>query len=289
MAKMKAEYLHHYQEKNGYSFRSRLFANVSKHSERASKFPALVNFANSVAPVKWIYKMIGIAPQRDLPHFANKRFSHWIKNSASLPGEREIVLFNDTFNEFNTPKIGIYTSNILQQLGYKIVYPEYTCCGRPMISKGMLKEAKIQAQKIVNLLLPHVEKGLKVVGLEPSCILTIADDYPELLNTDEAKKVAGACLTIDEVLTEAIDEDRFTLNFHVNKMDVLFHGHCHQALIGTESTLKVLSALPGVTPKEIDSGCCGMAGSFGYEKEHYDMSIAIEKGFSRNKKSFGSY
>ena len=276
MAKMKSEYLYHYQEKNGYTLRSRLFANVSRHSERASKFPALVNFANSVAPVKWIYKMIGIAPQRDLPHFANKRFSHWIKNSASLPGDREIVLFNDTFNEFNTPKIGIYTSNILQQLGYKIIHPEYTCCGRPMISKGMLKEAKGQAQKIVNLLLPHVERGLKVVGLEPSCILTIADDYPELLDTDEARKVANACLTIDEVLAEAIDEDRFTLNFHVNKTDVLFHEHCHQkALVGSDATLKVLSALPGVTAKEIDSGCCGMAGSFGYEKEHYDMSMAI--------------
>ena len=276
MAKMKSEYLYHYQEKNGYKFRSRLFANVSKHSEKASKFPALTNFVNSLAPTRWIFNMIGIAPQRELPHFASKKFSSWIKTTTNLPAEREIVLFNDTFNEYNTPKIGIYTSNILNQLGYKIIYPEYKCCGRPMISKGMLKEAKVQAQKIVSLLLPHVKNGLKVVGLEPSCILTIADDYPELLNTEEAKTVASACMTIDEVLVEAIEENRFDLQFHVNKMDVLFHAHCHQkALRGTESTLKVLSALPGVTPKEIDSGCCGMAGSFGYEKEHYDMSMAI--------------
>ena len=145
-----------------------------------------------------------------------------------------------------------------------------------MISKGMLKEAKVQAQKIVKLLLPHVQKGLKVVGLEPSCILTIADDYPELLNTEEAKTVAAACMTIDEVLLDAIEENRFDLQFHVNKMDVLVHGHCHQkALRGTDSTLKVLSALWELHLKEIDSGCCGMAGSFGYEKEHYDMSMAI--------------
>ncbi|MCM8530012.1 MAG: FAD-binding protein, partial [Lentisphaeraceae bacterium] len=251
MSKMKSEFLYHYQEKHGYSFRNRLFANVSKHSKRASKFPSVVNFANSLGPVKMLYNMMGITTKREMPHFATKRFSYWLQSMKSLPGEKEIVLFNDTFNEFNTPKTGIYASNILNQLGYKIEYPEYTCCGRSLISKGFLKEAKAQATKLVKLLLPYAQQGKQIVGLEPSCILTIADEYPELLNTEDAKTVAEKCVTIDEILADAIDNGKFDLNFHVNQMDVLMHGHCHQkSLCGTDSTMKVLNALPGVTAKE---------------------------------------
>jgi FAD/FMN-containing dehydrogenase/Fe-S oxidoreductase len=276
MAKMKSEYLNLYQEKNGSKLRDRLFAHVSKNTARAAKFPSLFNFANSTLPAKWLMQLIGITPKRDLPHLADKPFSYWLKTSKQLPGERTIVLFNDTFNEFNTPKIGMYATNILQQLGFKVENPPYTCCGRSLISKGFLKEAKKQAQKLVTLLLPYAKDGKQIVGLEPSCILTIADEYPELLNTDDAKLVAKACITIDDLLAKEIDEGRFDLQFYVNKMDVLMHAHCHQkALTGTDSTLKVLNALPGVTASEVDSGCCGMAGSFGYEKEHYDFSMAI--------------
>ncbi|MCM8543431.1 MAG: heterodisulfide reductase-related iron-sulfur binding cluster, partial [Lentisphaeraceae bacterium] len=190
--------------------------------------------------------------------------------------EKTVVLLNDTFTEYNTPKLGKFSVSILNKLGYNVEVPPYTCCGRPMISKGFLKEAKAQAQKLIKLLMPYVDRGLTILGIEPSCILTIADDYPELINTEEAKKVAAACSTIDDFLADIIDKGEFSLTFYEGKRDVLIHNHCHQkALKGSESTLKVLNHLPGITATEIDSACCGMAGSYGYEKEHYELSMQI--------------
>ena len=276
MAKMKSEFLYHYQQKNGYSLRSRMFANIGKLSKLASIAPSVVNFANSTFPVKWILSQIGIAKQRDIPHFARKTFSFWLKSTKSFNAEKTVVLLNDTFTEYNTPKLGKFSVSILNKLGYNVEVPPYTCCGRPMISKGFLKEAKVQAQKLIDLLKPYVEKDLTVIGIEPSCILTIADDYPELIDTEDAKKVAAACKTMDDFLAEIIDNGEFNLIFYEGKRNVLIHSHCHQkSLTGSESTLKVLNHLPGITASEIDSACCGMAGSYGYEKEHFDFSMAI--------------
>ena len=276
MAKMKSEFLYHYQQKNGSTLRSRMFAGVGKLSKLASISPSVVNFANSTFPVKWILSQIGISKQREIPHFARKPFSYWLKSTKPFPAEKTVVLLNDTFTEYNTPKLGKFTVSILNKLGYNVEVPPYTCCGRPMISKGFLKEAKIQAQKLISQLLPYVDKGITILGIEPSCILTIADDYPELINSDDAKKVAAACNTIDDFLADIIDKGEFSLTFYEGKRDVLIHSHCHQkALKGSESTLKVLNHLPGITASEIDSACCGMAGSYGYEKEHYEHSMQI--------------
>ena len=276
MAKMKSEFLYHYQQKNGSTLRNRMFSRIGKLSKLASTCPSVVNFANSTFPVKWILSQIGISKHRDIPHFARKPFSFWLKSTIPFKAEKTVVLLNDTFTEYNTPKLGKFSVSILNKLGYNVEVPPYTCCGRPMISKGFLKEAKAQAQKLIKLLMPYVDRGLTILGIEPSCILTIADDYPELINTEEAKKVAAACSTIDDFLADIIDKGEFSLTFYEGKRDVLIHNHCHQkALKGSESTLKVLNHLPGITATEIDSACCGMAGSYGYEKEHYELSMQI--------------
>ena len=276
MAKMKSEFLYHFQQKNGYSLRSRMFANIGKLSNLASKCPSVVNFANSTLPAKILLSWIGISKERDIPHFARKPFSYWLKSTRPFNAEKSVVLFNDTFTEYNTPKLGKFAVSILNKLGYNVEIPPYTCCGRPMISKGFLKEAKVQAQKLIKTLKPYVDRDLKIIGIEPSCILTISDDYPDLIDSEEAKKVAAACTTIDDFLADIIDKGEFNLSFYDGKRDVLLHGHCHQkALTGTASTLKILNYLPGITASEIDSACCGMAGSFGYEKEHYQFSMEI--------------
>jgi len=275
MAKMKSEFLYHYQQKNGYSLRSRLFAQVSKSSKLAVKIPGIINFANSLSSVKWLYNRIGISSKRDLPNFTRLTLSKWYSRQVKIPGKK-VILFNDTFTEHNNPKIGRAAYRVLQMLGFDVEIPPYVCCGRPMISKGFLKEAKVQARKLINTLKPYVERGETIIGLEPSCILTIADDYPDLIPGEDAKKLAACCITIDDFIAELIDNNEFDLEFLEGTRKVLLHSHCHQkSLNGSDTTMKVLSSLPGVEVSEIDSGCCGMAGSFGYEKEHYDFSMKI--------------
>jgi FAD/FMN-containing dehydrogenase/Fe-S oxidoreductase len=276
MAKMKSEFLYQYQERNGYPLRSKLFANIGKLSQIASKAPKFVNFVNSTSPIRWVMGMAGITKKRVLPDFARKTFSYWHKSTKPMKADKKVILLNDTFTEHNFPKLGMFSINILNELGYEVIVPPYTCCGRPMISKGFLKQAKVQATKLIKSLLPYVKDGHKVIGIEPSCILTIADDYPDLVSGEDAKDVAAACMTIDKFLADIVDKGEFNLDFHEGLAGLKVHGHCHQkAVEGTETTLKVLNAMPDVLATEIESGCCGMAGSFGYEKEHYDFSMQI--------------
>ncbi|NQZ56798.1 MAG: FAD-binding protein [Lentisphaeraceae bacterium] len=279
MAKMKSEFLYHYQEKNGYSLRSRLFANIHKTSKLAVKIPGIVNFVNATSSGKWLLSTLGISSKRDLPQYARETFSKWYAKQEKSNSSKRVILFNDTFTEHNSPRVGRAAFRVLTALGYEVEVPPYVCCGRPMISKGFLKEAKLQARKLVETLRPYIHKSEIIVGLEPSCILTIADDYPDLISGDEVKKLSKYCMTIDQFLAQVIDKGEFNASFLKGKRDVLMHGHCHQkSLEGTGNTMKVLNELPGICASEVDSGCCGMAGSFGYEKEHYDFSMKIGEG-----------
>lgn len=265
MAKMKAEFLYHYQEKHGYSLRSRLFAYIGRLQQWGlTKF-----FPESSRVKKWL----GIAPQRALPRTTSQRFSRWLTEHTREDHRKKVVLFNDTFTEFNQPEIGQAAVKVLAALGYEAIVPSWQCCGRPLISKGFLKQAKAYAQKLVKQLTPYVEQGYQVVGLEPSCLYTIVDDYPDLI---AASNLAKACCTMDQFLAERIIAGEWTLEFRKEDVDVYLHGHCYQkALQGMESTRQVLTYIPGVRLTEIDSGCCGMAGSFGYEEEHYEFSLQI--------------
>ena len=187
-----------------------------------------------------------------------------------------VVLFNDTFNTYNDPQVAIAAVEVLEAAGYRVVLPGHWCCGRPMVSKGLVEQARAAARATVDKLHPLVAQGMPVVGLEPSCILTLKDEYLSLLSGDpKAREVADAVTTFEEFVAAESEAGRFTLKFRPDAGRVLLHGHCHQkALVGTGPSHQALK-LAGFTVDEVDSGCCGMAGSFGYEAEHLDVSLAM--------------
>ncbi|MBI2350909.1 MAG: oxidoreductase, partial [Deltaproteobacteria bacterium] len=169
----------------------------------------------------------------------------------------------------------IAATRFLEHAGYRVMLADKKCCGRPMISKGMLKEAREHATWNVEKLSPYADRGMAVVGLEPSCLLTLRDEYPDLLRSEGAKLVARQSFLLEEFLQSERDAGKLSLSFKSNGKKALLHGHCHQkALIGTAPTAAALR-WAGLEVTEVDSGCCGMAGSFGFEKEHYDLSLAV--------------
>ena len=220
MAKMKAEFLYHYQKKHGYSLRSRLFGHIGHINELASPFAGLFNRLVSSRLSKRLLNWIGISPQRPFPALARERFSQWMSTQAVQDsGRGEVVLYNDTYNEFNVPEIGQAACKVLNALGYKVIVPPWKCCGRPLISKGLLEEAKDKAIKVIQTLYPYAERGLKIVGLEPSCILTLKDDFEDLLQKhwpegiEKAAVVVKACMTFDEFLHSHLEKGQLPLFF----------------------------------------------------------------------------
>jgi FAD/FMN-containing dehydrogenase/Fe-S oxidoreductase len=278
MAKIKFEFLARFRDANGAGLRSRLFGQISSLSKVSSgSLASLVNWSLRNPVVKWkLEKFLGISRERALPAFAKESFTRWFENRVILPPEnaREVVLFNDTFNTYNDPHISIAAVEVLEATGFRVTLPGIKCCGRPMISKGLAKEAREAARDTVDKLFPFAERGIPIIGLEPSCILSLRDEYGYLLPDDErVTVVAEQSLTFEEFfVTEVNAQD---LSFRIEKPHILLHGHCHQkALVGTGPAKKCLS-LPGYRVSEIDSSCCGMAGSFGYEREHYEISKAM--------------
>ena len=207
-------------------------------------------------------------------------FERWFSRRPSPAGgaNGEIVLFHDTFNNFNTPSVAVAATLFLRQAGYRVTLAPKKCCGRPMISKGLAETARENAAYNVAKLAPFVENGYSIVGCEPSCILTLRDEYQDLLPDDEnVLKIAQNSYMVDEFLSELQQADKMDIVWKEGAGPrVLFHGHCHQkALIGTGPSLRVLRLPPGFEVEEVDSGCCGMAGTFGYDAEHYDLSMRV--------------
>lgn len=274
MAKMKSEFLYHYQEKWGYSLRSRIFANLGLINSWISPCASLFNYFGKSALVKPFLKWLGISSNRSFPPLAKVRFSYWVRQQPAIePSDRRVVLFNDTFTEFHCPEVGQAAFRILRHLGYHVIIPDWKCCGRTWLSKGFLQQAKHKAQTLLETFLPYAKESIPIIGLEPSCILTLKDDFKSLLGeTQEVKLLTSACQTIDEFLSL----QKFNFKETETSNTIFVHGHCHQkALVGTEKTLTVLKKIPNTQVIEINAGCCGMAGSFGYEKEHEDLSLKI--------------
>lgn len=214
-----------------------------------------------------------------MPPFVRKTFRRWLRQhppQARPDGTHQVVLFNDTFINYNEPWVGVAALRVLEDAGAQVFIPEVVCCGRPMISKGLLTEARENARANVARLAPFVEAGATVVGCEPSCVLTLRDEYPELLGTAESRILADRVLTLEEYLCRCLDAGGWRPQFASTPRQVLLHGHCHQkSLVGSGPSLRLLGMPPGFTVEEVDSGCCGMAGAFGYEKEHYEISLQI--------------
>jgi FAD/FMN-containing dehydrogenase/Fe-S oxidoreductase len=279
MAKLKYEFLSHYYAAHGTPWRAQLFAHIATLNRLGQIVAPLSNWLARSALGKWIQERLGIAPQRTLPPFARQTFSAWFAERPRYPQAArrgQVVLFHDTFLEYNCPEVGQAATQLLEAAGFEVVLVTRKCCGRPAISKGQLEQGRTYARHNINLLLPYAQKGVPIVGIEPSCILTLREDYLDLVPGADATLVAQYALTIDEFLYQLHQRGELDLEFTDRPKQLLVHGHCHQkALVGTTPTLAVLRLPKGYTVQEIPSGCCGMAGSFGYEAEHYEVSMQI--------------
>ncbi len=275
MAKLKYEFLAHYYAANGLPLRNRLFGRIESVSRLGSRVAPLANRLSKLGANRWLLeKVLGIDRRRPLPSLASETFVDWFrKRPARAAAPRgDVVLFHDTFVTYNQPEIGSAAVQLLEAGGYRVVLADKKCCGRPLISKGMLTEARDHAAWNVERLHRYAKSGIAIVGLEPSCLLTLRDEYVDLLRTDEARTVAARSLLIEEFLERERGRG-LTLPFQANGRKALLHGHCHQkALVGTAPTVAALR-WAGFDVTEVDSGCCGMAGSFGFEREHYDVSV----------------
>ena len=293
MAKLKYEFLDHYYKVRGLPLRARLFADINSLSRLGCRFAPISNWAARSPLSKLVlHKLLGIHSQRRLPPFARPTFPDWFKSTrASSNGKAQgrdglgqVVLFNDTFMNYNYPQIGKAAVEVLERAGFSVSLANARCCGRPMISKGLLDKSRDLARHNVDLLYPYARRGIPIVGCEPSCLLTLRDEYPDLLrgehvpsdSKEKAEAVAANSYLIDEYLAMLQEKGDLRLEFTDIKKKVLFHGHCHQkALVGTRQSMAALRLPPGYQVEEVSSGCCGMAGSFGYEREHYQISMAI--------------
>ncbi len=285
MAKIKYEFLNAYHQRHGYSMRERIFAHISALSSVGSALAPLTNWASGLPLTRWAMdRFLRIDKRRPMLPFARQSFAGWFrsreKSADTVQSQGRVVLFNDTFMNFNYPSVGVAATKILEAAGFRVEVVERKCCGRPMISKGMLDAAHDNARYNVDLLYPYVEQGAYIVGCEPSCLLTLRDEYPNLLNDEKSTMVADKAMLLEEFLDMLNREGRLNLNFkdtsHSNPRKMLFHSHCHaRALVGTAPSLAALRLAPGFEVEESNAGCCGMAGAFGYEKEHYDISMTI--------------
>lgn len=277
MAKLKYEFLAQYQAVHGTPLRSRVFAGVARFNRLASRTPTLANaFLRNGMVRSMLDRTLGIDQRRILPELAPRTFQKWFRRRAVTPeGSRgSVILWDDTYLSYNEPQIGEAAVRVLEAAGFKVrLLVNRGCCGRPMISKGMLDDARKHAAHNVGLLAPLAMAGMPIIGLEPSCIATFRDEYPDLLGTEQARSVAAHSFFIEEFLTTS----DIRIDFPTSSVPrrILVHGHCYQkALTGTAPLLNMLRMLPNTTVEEIQSGCCGMAGSYGYEREHYDVSLA---------------
>lgn len=277
MAKMKTEFLYQYQKKHGIPLRTRLFGHLSSLFSLSSRFPRLSNFFLTNPLSRILLDRFGISSKRPLPKLAEKRFSEFFDREPSKEFQtRKVVLFNDTYTEFISPEIGLSAIKVLEKLGYEVIIPSWRCCGRPLLSKGMLPEARKQAEALVQHLLPYASKNLPIVGLEPSCIFTLLDDYPSLLPNQNLTVLLNQCVSFDEFINRHIENGNFPISIDQTHKNLKYHVHCYQkSLKGSKFIENLFKAIPDCEATEIKTGCCGMAGSFGYEKEHYEISMDI--------------
>jgi len=285
MAALKAEFLHQYYKTNGIPFRAKAIANIGALNEIASLVPAVSNFFMRNAVTGSLMKnILGVAPERSLPALHSFTLKNWFaKNKTTLAPKKPIgkaFLFCDEFTNYNDVEIGIKSLQLLSKLGYAVEIPNHAESGRAFISKGLLPEAKKLANKNIELLKCVVTNETPLTGIEPSALLTFRDEYPRLVNKelrDAATQLAKNTFLIDEFLAREIKAGKINPDlFTKEKKNILLHGHCHQkALSNLDHTVKMLSLPANYKVEVIPSGCCGMAGSFGYEAEHYDVSMQI--------------
>ncbi len=285
MTKLKAEFLQHYYDANGIPMRARLIAYISHINKLGSLVPSLFNAVVKNPFLSGIMKkMIGFAKERSIPVLGKKTVRKWARQNLDQLNPNgsigSVSLFLDEFTNYNDTQVGEKAIKLLTKLGYKVSIPKHSLSGRTFLSKGLLRSAKKIAIKNVELLSNKVSDDSPLIGLEPSAILGFRDEYPVLVGEalkEKAEKLAKQSFMIEEFLAAEIQKGKINKElFSDEKQHVKLHGHCQQkAIASTGSTKFVLSYPKNYTVDEIPSGCCGMAGSFGYEKEHYELSMKV--------------
>lgn len=280
MAKIKYEFLQQYYDEHGTPLSVKAFAYAFKTSPMGRALAPIANAVLPLKPFRWLLeKVLGVDKRRVMPLYAKEGFGSWIKKykQVTSPDKNKptVALFADTWTMYHEPNVGIAATQVLEKLGYNVEFVDYKCCGRTLISKGLLKEAKKQAASNVKSLQHYVEAGIPVVGLEPSCITAFQDDYRDLVPGEATNAVADNVKMIDQFLAKEWTSGKLEPAevFEKTSKSIMLHGHCQQrAIMGTNPTKAVLG-WASEDVNEVDSGCCGMAGSFGYS--HYDVSMDV--------------
>ncbi|HMO15387.1 MAG TPA: FAD-linked oxidase C-terminal domain-containing protein [Pirellulaceae bacterium] len=284
IAKVKAEFLQGYYDAHRIPLRSRIIASVERIHRCNSAFPAVYNFLSrnmlSAGVLKWL---VGFHRKRSLPAMHKTTLRAWFRNHTPDPragSVGHVFLFADEFTNYLDVPVGIATVELLERLGYRVEIPQHLESGRAAISKGLLRKAKKIATKNVKLLHDLGPPERRLVGIEPSALLTLRDEYKDLVPWDlkaEAQTLANRALLLDEFLDHEMQAGKLDSSMFIDESRTIrLHGHCHQkALASMASTIRILQLPKNYRVKMIPAGCCGMAGSFGYEKEHYDVSMKI--------------
>ena len=297
MARMKIEFLHHYHRRNGLPARERLVAWLPRYAPWAARFGGLMNLGRPNGLLARAgERLLGLTARRERPRWRRDVFrgaARWTEQGLTPPGPThpglapdaddrpEVLLWVDTFNTYFEPGNAHAALCVLEAAGYRVRFPTPSrrppCCGRTFLNAGLVDPARREAHRLLSALSPWVERGVPVVGLEPSCLLTLRDEIPTLLPGEESASVADASLLLDEFLLQEAEAGRAPLDLGpVEARTALVHTHCHQNALGREgATETVLRRIPGLEVRTLRSGCCGMAGAFGYEAEHYDLSMAM--------------
>ncbi|MXZ71280.1 MAG: FAD-binding protein [Acidobacteria bacterium] len=289
MARFKSEFLHDYHRRYGTPLRARVLGKIHELSAVASRLaPALNPWLGSGLVRAMNELLFGIDRRRSLPAWAVTTFREaWPARTDDGSGHsaggtrrrREVVLFADTFTNYFDPDVGLAAADVLEAAGFSVHLGPDACCGRPLISQGLLDEARERAAFVVGQLHPIAAAGTPIVLLEPSCLSALIDDAPDLLRGEaqrQAREVAAACALFEDYLERALEDGRAVLPVRAGPEQIVLHGHCHQKSLGLVAPAKaLLQRIPGATVTDLDSGCCGMAGSFGYAKEHFEISRQI--------------
>ena len=284
MAKMKTEFLYHYRARHGLPLRERLIAYLPRYAHRLKGAAFLMNLRDRVpAFAKLSEKLLGFTAQRKLPTWRKDHFKPIVEDAVVAADEKEVVLLVDTFNGCFETENAIAAMAVLSAAGYHVHCPSADdrkrplCCGRTFFSAGLLDEARVEAQRTLEALAPFVARGVPVVGLEPSCLLTLRDEYQALLPGEQADALSDNAFLFEEFLLREHQAARLPLKLKpLPQKQALVHGHCHQKAFAVMGSVhEVLELIPELKVELIESSCCGMAGSFGYEVEHYDSSMAM--------------
>lgn len=286
MTKLKAEFLQHYYSLTSIPVRASMIAYFTPLNKLASVAPSVYNFLfSSKLTGNAMKQLSGFAKERSVPELQKQTLNKWFNSSSRKRNTNteikgQICLFNDEFTNFNDTEIGKKTISLLETLGYEVLIPKHVESGRTFLSKGLVRKAKKIAEKNVSLLAEVISEEMPLIGIEPSAILTFRDEYLELVDENykaKAENISKNTFLLDEFLDKEIKNGNIKPEQFTDKTQkILLHGHCHQkALASTKPTLNILSLPKNYTVEEIPSGCCGMAGAFGYEKEHYETSMKI--------------